>query len=76
MLRISPSTACRFAEKPGFSARFGPGGAVPPPRIAPFQRYSDLALLHVFDQLTERPGLLGQTPQRLRGPRHGFGGLP
>ena len=29
-LCVSNHTACRFAEKRGFSAHFGPGGAVPP----------------------------------------------
>ncbi|MDM8217292.1 hypothetical protein QUW15_14180 [Desulfovibrio piger] len=38
MLRISNHTACRFAEKRGFSAHFGPGGAVPPPRVSPFSK--------------------------------------
>ena len=38
MLRISNHTACRFAEKCVFSAHFGPGGAVPPPRISPFSK--------------------------------------
>ena len=36
MLCISNHTACRFAEKRGFSARFGPDGAVSPPRVLPF----------------------------------------
>ena len=36
MLRISNHTACRFAEKTRFFAHFGPGGAVPPPRLPPF----------------------------------------
>ena len=38
MLRISNHTACRFAEKRGFSALFGPGDAVPPPRVSPFSK--------------------------------------
>ena len=29
-------TACRFAEKACFSAQFGPGGSVLPPRVSPF----------------------------------------
>ena len=38
-LRVSNHTACRFAEKKrGFSAHFGPGGAVPPPRVSPFSK--------------------------------------
>ncbi|WP_291485891.1 hypothetical protein [Desulfovibrio sp.] len=36
-LCVSNPAACRFAEKHGFSARFGPGGAVPP-RVFPFSR--------------------------------------
>ncbi|MCI7569713.1 MAG: hypothetical protein MSH25_10210 [Desulfovibrio sp.] len=35
-LRVSSHTACRFAEKRGFSAHFGPGGAVLPPRVFTF----------------------------------------
>ena len=35
--RISNHTACRFAGKHGFPARFGPDHAVPP-RVLPFQR--------------------------------------
>ena len=38
MLRISNHTACRFAEKPRFSAHFGPGGAVPPSRVSPISK--------------------------------------
>ena len=38
MLRISNHTACRCAEKRGFSAHFGPGGAVPPPHVSPFSK--------------------------------------
>ena len=37
-LCVSNHTACRFAEKRGFSAHFGPGGAVPPPRVSPFSK--------------------------------------
>ena len=35
-LRVANHTSCRFAEKRGFSAHFGPGGAVPPPRVFTF----------------------------------------
>ena len=35
---VSNHTACRFAEKTWFSARFGPGGAVLPPRVPPFSK--------------------------------------
>ena len=38
MLRISNHTACRFAEKRGFSAHVGPGDAAPPPRVSPFSK--------------------------------------
>ncbi len=38
MFCISNHTACRFAEKAGFSAHFGPGGAVPPPRVSPVSK--------------------------------------
>ena len=34
----SNHTACRFTEKRGFPAWFGPGGAVAPPRILPFSK--------------------------------------
>ena len=37
-LCVSNHTACRFAEKAGFSAHFGPGGAVTPPRVLPFSK--------------------------------------
>ena len=39
-LRVPNHTACRFAEKRGFSAHFWPGGAVPPPRGSPFSKVS------------------------------------
>ena len=35
-LRVSNHAACRFAEKRGFSAHFGLGGAVLPPRVFTF----------------------------------------
>ena len=38
MLRVPNHIACRFAEKTRFSAWFGPGGAVPPPRVLPFSK--------------------------------------
>ena len=38
MLCVSNYTACRFAEKRGFSAHSGQGGAVPPPRVSPFSK--------------------------------------
>ena len=38
MLRISNHTTCRFRKKRGFSAHFGPNGAVPPPRVSHFSK--------------------------------------
>ena len=41
-LCVSNHTACRFAEKAHFSAHFGPGGAVPPPRVSSFLKVKRL----------------------------------
>lgn len=42
MLCAPHHTTCRFAGKNGFSARFRPEGAVPPPCVAPFAKVKKL----------------------------------
>ena len=46
--RVSDHAACRFAEKRGFSARFGPGGAAPPPRVFTFFKAETLLRISPF----------------------------